>query len=96
MPPTGPVIASLTHKTEAIRVAALARLLARCTDLSEHETTLITGMSMAVVSKLLHSVVGKVRETTTTNRAKALAYARMLDELFDLNLTDSIVDIHDA
>ena len=83
MPPPVPVIASLTKKTEAIRVAALARLLARCTDLSDRERT-------------LHSVVAKVRETTTINRAQALSYARMLDELFDLNLEDSVADLYEA
>ncbi len=88
-----PVIASLTQKAEAIRVAELERLFSRCTEFTEREKMLITGMSMTVVSKLLHSVVVKIREKATTNHAEALSHVRMLDELFDLNLADSVAEL---
>ena len=88
-----PVIASLTQKAEAIRLAELERLFSRCTDLSEREKMLITGMSMTIVSKLLHSVVVKIREKATTNHAEALSHVRMLDELFDLNLADRVAEL---
>jgi len=84
------------QKTDAIRVAALERLLARCAELSDREKTLVTGMSTAVVSKLLSSMVGKINETTTTNEAQALSYARMVDELFDLNLADGVAELCDT
>jgi glutamyl-tRNA reductase len=88
-----PVIASLTQKAEAIRTAELARLFSRCPELNEREKMLVTGMSMTIVSKLLHSVVVKIRDKATSNRAEALSQARMLDELFELNLADRIAEL---
>jgi glutamyl-tRNA reductase len=80
-----PVIALLVHKAETIREAELERLFARCPDLSEREKMLITGMSLTIVSKLLHSAIVKIRDKAVENRAEALTHARMLDELFDLH-----------
>jgi glutamyl-tRNA reductase len=80
-----PVITRLTQKAETIRVAELERLLARCPDLDERERMLITGMSLTIVSKLLHSAVLKIREKATLDHAEALSSARVLDDLFELN-----------
>ncbi|HTU71708.1 MAG TPA: glutamyl-tRNA reductase [Candidatus Baltobacteraceae bacterium] len=88
-----PVIASLTQKAEAIRMAELARLFARAGDLTEREKMLITGMSMTIVSKFLHSVVVKIREKATSNRAEAIAQARLLDELFELDLAGRMAEL---
>jgi glutamyl-tRNA reductase len=88
-----PVIAAVTQKAEAIRIAELERLFARTPELSERERMLVTGMSMTVVSKLLHSVIVKIREKVATNHPEALAHARVLDELFELNLASAMADI---
>jgi glutamyl-tRNA reductase len=88
-----PVIAAVTQKAETIRVAELERLFARTPELSERDKMLITGMSMTVVSKLLHSVIVKIREKATTNHPEALSHARVLDELFELNLADAMAEI---
>ncbi|MBV8637658.1 MAG: glutamyl-tRNA reductase [Candidatus Eremiobacteraeota bacterium] len=88
-----PVIASLTQKAEAIRLKELERVFSRCPDLSEREKMLVTGMSMTIVSKLLHSVVTKIREKATSNHAEALMHARMLNELFELNLAERIAEL---
>jgi glutamyl-tRNA reductase len=88
-----PVIATLTQKAEAIRTAELERLFARCPDLTERERLLITGMTMTIVSKLLHSVILKIREKATSNAAEALSHARVLDELFELNLAEHIAGL---
>jgi glutamyl-tRNA reductase len=79
-----PIIASLTQKAEAIREAEIQRLFARCSNLSERDRMLITGMSLTIISRLLHSAIAKIREKALTNRAEALLQARILDELFDL------------
>ncbi|MDB5093231.1 MAG: Glutamyl-tRNA reductase [Candidatus Eremiobacteraeota bacterium] len=79
-----PVISSLMQKAESIRAAELERLLARCPDLSERERSLVTGMSLTIVSKLLHSAIVRIRDKAVENRAEALTHARMLDELFEL------------
>lgn len=88
-----PVIASLTQKAEAIRTAELERLFARCPDLSERERTLVAGMSMTIVSKLLHSAIANIREKATTDYAEALSHARVLDELFELHLAEQIAEL---
>jgi glutamyl-tRNA reductase len=88
-----PVIASLTQKAEAIRTNELARLFARCPELSEREKMLVTGMSMTIVSKFLHSVVVKIRDKATSNHAEAIAQVRLLDELFELNLADRMAEL---
>jgi glutamyl-tRNA reductase len=79
-----PVIASLVGKAEAIRESELERLFARCPELTERERMLVTGMSLTIVSKLLHSAITKIRDKAVENRAEALTHAQMLDELFEL------------
>jgi glutamyl-tRNA reductase len=79
-----PVIASLTQKADAIRDAELERLFARLPDLTDRERALITGTSLTIVSKLLHSAIVRIRDKAVENRAEALTHARMLDELFEL------------
>ncbi len=88
-----PAIASLTQKAEAIRTAELDRLLLRCPELSERERALITGMSMTIVSKLLHSAISNIREKATVSDAEVLSHVRVLDELFELNLAASIAEL---
>ncbi|HEY5257509.1 MAG TPA: glutamyl-tRNA reductase [Candidatus Baltobacteraceae bacterium] len=85
-----PVVASLTQKAEAIRAAEVERLLSRCPELTERERLLVVGMSMTVVSKLLHSVVTKIRDKAVSNHDEALSHARVLDELFELNLAEAV------
>ncbi len=82
-----PVIAALTQKAEAVRAAELERLLARCPELSEREKMLVAGMSMTIVSKLLHSAVNKLREKALAENAEALPDAQLLEELFELHPT---------
>jgi glutamyl-tRNA reductase len=83
-----PVIARLTQKAEAIRVAELERLLARCPELNERERMLVTGMTLTIVSKLLHSAILKIQEKATVDHAEALSSARVLEDLFELDLID--------
>lgn len=84
-----PVIARLTQKAEAIRAAELERLLARCPELDERERMLVTGMTMTIVSKLLHSAILRIREQAALDRTEALSSARVLDDLFELDLPAS-------
>jgi glutamyl-tRNA reductase len=88
-----PVISSLTKKAEALRTEEIARLFARCPELSDREKMLIAGSSMKIVSKLLHSVITKIREKAIANHAEAISYARILDELFELQLADAIAEL---
>jgi glutamyl-tRNA reductase len=82
---TLPVISRLTQKAETIRARELERLFARCPNLTERERMLITGASMTIVSKLLHSAILNIRNKATVDHDEALSHARVLDELFELN-----------
>ncbi|HET9095654.1 MAG TPA: glutamyl-tRNA reductase [Candidatus Baltobacteraceae bacterium] len=88
-----PVIASLTKKAEAIRTAELERLFLRCPALSEREKMLVTGMSMTIISKLLHTVVTKIRDKAVTNHSEAIEHVRLLDELFELNVAEELARV---
>jgi len=81
-----PVIASLVQKAETLREAEVERLFGRCPELTERERMLITGMSLTLISKLLHHPVTKIRDKAIENRAEAMTHAMMLDELFDLQV----------
>jgi glutamyl-tRNA reductase len=79
-----PVISSLVRRAETIREGELERLFARCPELTDRERMLITGMSLTVISKLLHSAITKIRDKAIVNRAEALTDAHILNDLFDL------------
>jgi glutamyl-tRNA reductase len=91
-----PVVASLVQKAEAIREGEIERLYARCPDLTERERMLITGASLTIISKLLHSVVTRLRQQATSNRVEALTLARTLEELFDLRIRAEELTGHSA
>jgi hypothetical protein len=48
---------------------------------------------MTIVSKLLHSVILKIREKARLGREEALSDARVLDELFELNLAEHLAEL---
>ncbi|MDQ2662903.1 MAG: glutamyl-tRNA reductase [Candidatus Eremiobacteraeota bacterium] len=85
-----PVIASLHRKAETIRATEVERLFGRCPDLSEREKMLITGASLTIISKLLHTAVTKVRDKAANNHIDAVAHAQILDDLFELNVTGEL------
>jgi glutamyl-tRNA reductase len=79
-----PVISSLVQRAEQLRERELQRLFARCPELTERERMLITGMSLTIISKLLHTAITKIRDKAIVNRAEALTDAHILSDLFDL------------
>jgi glutamyl-tRNA reductase len=79
-----PVIASLSKKAETIREAEIGRVFARCPALTERDRVLIRGMSLTIVSKLLHSAMSRIREKALGDHVEALEHARVLRELFEL------------
>jgi len=80
-----PIIASLTQKADTIREAELERLFMRCPELTERERMLIKGMSMTIISRLLHRPITRIREKAVSDEAEAQDHARIIDELFDLS-----------
>jgi glutamyl-tRNA reductase len=84
-----PVISSLSQKAESIRSAEVERVLGRCPGLSERERILIAGMSLTIVSRLLHSVITKIRDDASAEAAEVQARTRLIDELFELRLDEA-------
>ncbi len=83
-----PVISSLVQRAESIRENELERLFARCPDLTERERMLITGTSLTIISKLLHTAIVRIRDKAVVNRDEALTHASILNDLFDLQAQD--------
>jgi len=81
-----PVISSLSQKAESIRASEVERLFARCPALSERERTIVAGMSLTIVSRLLHSVIMKIRDDAVRDDTEIEVRARLIDELFELRL----------
>lgn len=81
---TLPVVASLARKAEALREAELERLFARCPELDKRQRTLVTGLTMRIVSKLLHSPISSIR-SGAGDSDESLARARLIDEIFALS-----------
>jgi glutamyl-tRNA reductase len=79
-----PVISSLVQRAEGLRERELERLFARCPELTDRERMLITGMSLTIISKLLHGAITKIRDKAVVNSAEALTDAHILSNLFDL------------
>jgi glutamyl-tRNA reductase len=82
---TLPVVASLAQKAEALRAAELVRLFARCPELDKRQRTLVTGLSLRIVSKLLHPAISSLRDAATADPEESVARARLIDEIFALS-----------
>jgi glutamyl-tRNA reductase len=85
-----PVISSLVQRADTIRESELERLFARCPELTERERMLITGTSLTIISKLLHSAITKIRDKAIVDQEAALRHASILNDLFDLQAQDEL------
>jgi len=74
-----PTISALHDHGEAIRRAELARTLGRLPDLTPRERARIEALSAAIVSKLLHAPISKLKQPGAGER-----YAALVHDLFDL------------
>jgi glutamyl-tRNA reductase len=88
-----PVISSLVQKAEAIREAEIERLFARAPDLTDRQRMLVTGMSLTVISRLLHNAITKIRDKAVANRTEALTLAQIIDDLFDLHVRSQDLEV---
>jgi len=74
-----PTISALHDRAEAIRRTELARTFGRLPDLTPRERARIEALSAAIVSKLLHAPISKLKQPGTGER-----YAALVHDLFDL------------
>ena len=81
---TVPIVASLARKAEALREAELERFFARCPELDPRQRALVTGLSLRIISKLLHPAITSMRGSSAEELAISVARARLIEEIFAL------------
>ncbi len=78
-----PTITALREKAERIRVAEMEKALNRLGELSERDMNTINAMTTAIVNKLLHAPIVRVKEHSTTD--EGYVYVDSLRHLFNLD-----------
>ena len=89
-------MASLARKAEALREAEIERLFHRCPELDERQRMLVTGLSMRIVSKLLHPAISSMRSGGTERLPEAAVRAQLIDEIFALSTLEGPAGAADA
>lgn len=79
-----PLIADLRRRAETVRAAEIQKLFERLPELHERERALIESASLAIVNRLLHAPVTKLRESIA-DRADELSGAETLQALLDVD-----------
>jgi glutamyl-tRNA reductase len=77
-----PLIRSLVSHAESIRQSELDRALARLSGLSERDRNVVQAMSVALVNKLLHEPITRLKSGTEEHDSRV--YARAVRDLFSL------------
>jgi glutamyl-tRNA reductase len=77
-----PTIVSLRERLEAIRVSEVRRTLARLPDASPETRQAIEALSAAIVNKILHSPITKLRESSRAGTGRS--WTELVHELFGL------------
>ena len=77
-----PTIVSLRERAEAIRVTALRRALSRLPTASEETREAMEALSTAIVNKILHTPITKLRESRRAGTSRPSM--DLVHELFDL------------
>jgi glutamyl-tRNA reductase len=77
-----PTISALVQKAETIRQEELNRALARLGPLSDREATAVNAMTLAIVNKMLHAPITRLKDRAAGLDGKH--YLHAVRELFDL------------
>ncbi|HEY3064518.1 MAG TPA: glutamyl-tRNA reductase [Methylomirabilota bacterium] len=77
-----PTIVSLRERLEAIRVTEVRRTLARLPDASPETRQAIDALSAAIVNKILHSPITKLKESSRAGTGRS--WTELVHELFGL------------
>ena len=88
-----PTITSLTQRAETIRTMEVERIFARLPQLNERQREVIITSTMTIVSRLLHPAIERIRAKAVTDPVRALAEAKIIDELFELDLVTELSSI---
>jgi glutamyl-tRNA reductase len=77
-----PTIVSLRERLETIRRAEVAKALSRLPDASPETRQVVEALSSAIVSKILHTPITKLRESSRSGRGRS--WMELVHELFGL------------
>jgi glutamyl-tRNA reductase len=77
-----PTIVSLRERLEEIRLAEVKRTLGRLPDASPEQRAAIEAMSTAIINKILHAPITKLRESSRAGASRSLL--ELVHELFGL------------
>jgi len=77
-----PLIQSLVSRAESIRQSELDRALARLSGLSDRDRNVVQALSVALVNKLMHDPIIRLKSSSTEHDSHA--YARTVRDLFSL------------
>lgn len=78
-----PTITALREKAERIRTAEMEKALNKLGDLSEQDVNTLNAMTTAIVNKLLHAPIVRIKEHATTE--EGYVYVDSLRHLFNLD-----------
>jgi glutamyl-tRNA reductase len=77
-----PTIAALRNKAESIRQAELERMMPKLGELSDRDREKVNALTVAIVNKLLHVPITRLKSPNNGHSSKD--YAHALRDLFDL------------
>ena len=89
-----PLIQSLRHKAESIRIQELERAMAKLPDLSERERSIVEAMTVTMLNKLLNDPTLCIKEFAEAPRAEL--YLEAVTRLFNLDEGPTQVQESDA
>ena len=81
-----PLIQALRDRGESVQAAELARVAPRLSGLSPREREAVESLARGIVAKLLHRPIVKVKELSGSGPASSDSHARVLAELFGIDL----------
>ncbi|MCI0346346.1 MAG: glutamyl-tRNA reductase [Chloroflexi bacterium] len=85
-----PVIADLIVHAEAIRAAEVERAMGRLGDLSDRQRNAVNALTAAIVNKMLHGPIVRLKERGGQHDARL--YVHAVRELFGLTGTSDLLD----
>lgn len=87
--PLVPVIQSLKQYAEGVKEAELAKALAKLSNISVREQSVIASLAHGLVNKLLHTPIAKMKEKSINNQGHL--YVDVIQDLFDLQIDEDNV-----
>lgn len=85
-----PTIVMLTRQMEEIRQKEFNKVIGKLKNINENEKNLINAMSKAIINKIMHKPIIKLKKASTEDNG--YIYANFLKDLFELKEENGISD----